>query len=67
MFNSAPKEKINLSDFPSVPGKKGKIEVTCFTCGNLTCKLKYKWEGVRVKAAFGAPFLCDGNSQEPLV
>lgn len=59
MFNTAAKGKMNLSDFPSVPEKKkkGKIEMTCVTCDNLTCKLKYKWEGVRVKASLGVPFL----------
>lgn len=66
MFTTTAKGKMNLSDYPSVPGKKGKIEMTCVICDNLPCKLKYKWEGVRKKASSGAPILCDGNCQEPL-
>lgn len=66
MFNTDAKGMMNLSGFPSVPGKKGKIEMTCVTSNNLACKQKYQWEGVKVKAAFGAPLLYDGNSREPL-
>lgn len=54
---------MNLSDFPSIPGKK-RTDRDDLYYDNLTCKLKYKWEGVRVKATFGAPLLCDGK--EPL-